>query len=373
MNDVDSLAQFSYEATIIALILSIIIFGIGFILSWYFSSRQIKEKKRDAMFSWVHNELSTKVYIPLNAWIQTLCTTISWEDDEIEYKSYFFLYTLSKFFKYRYMNRQIVGDDIFFSASTSSNRDLSKLMDLIVLEISHLFEMNFPDEKKTERRFINTQFLAKLGESSNYMEFMIILKGGKLYNAQLSKEIEKLKIDLYNRDLLYSYPDQINFYFNSVMNIFREDIKCIYIKTKIKAYGTLFYHLMNLELFNMYDSWYNKKYSWYNEKDNIIDPEKLSKIKRSVFNIIKMTDKEIENYNYIINKYGELPNNTLDIKILKQTVLDIDNDINTEQDNGKKDNLIAKREHIKAEINRRNIVINIKSINDYLSKIDRDH
>ena len=259
LNEVDPsqfLSNIASEITIVSIIVTLAIAVVG----WYFFWRQEKEKKKGMMFDWVQDELSTKIYIPLNGWVKALNEVLSsWDNSEINYKSTFLLYTLSKFLKYRYMNRHTVGDDVFFTKSISSNRYLYELIGYILIEINMVLEKNLPEIEKSEKRFILTQFLSKLGNCNNYTEFILLIRGRKLYNKPLSDEVNVRINDLYEEGFLFKLTDQMDFYLTAVRALFASDVESCYLRTKLKTHCLLFYYIMGSELYHMYSDWYRKE------------------------------------------------------------------------------------------------------------------
>lgn len=344
-----------YSLTIVAIILAIALF----LIARYFELKKVKEEKEGMMFNWVHGDLTIDIYIPLSAWARSISEVLLWGDSEKEYKEHFLLYTLSKSLKYRYMNRKIVGDDIFYTRSKSSNRYLSNLFDLIIVEISNILEKNISGDNRTEKRLIALQFLSKLGDCQNYMEFRLLLYGRDLHNKVLTDEVKTLRDNLSAENLMSTLNDQVDCYTHSIKLIFDEGIEYKWRRAKLYAYCCLFSDLMSYELYKMYDSWYEEREGIFNRGD-------MYNYVENVIYLIKQNENYYSEYVQLIDEMvDDIPDIQMNINNLKRAVKKIDHMINKTADISKKEELTADKNIIKSEIVKRKILENIDSIFTY--------
>ncbi|MCK4798271.1 MAG: hypothetical protein KAT05_12895 [Spirochaetes bacterium] len=300
-----------YNLAIVAITLSVTVY----LLTKFFALKEVREKKKGMMFKWVHETLTEDVYIPACTWTFNLSRVLLWKDSREGYRERIFLYRLSKLLKNIYNNRKIVGDDIFFTTSKTSNYYLSLLSESIIKETNNVFDFII-DKNKTEIRVLSIEFLAKLGESQNFMEFDLHLRQKNLQNNDLTKEIETL-IDNLMKEHLIITMDQ---YQNSIHQLFQDELMYKWTRAKLYIYCCLFNQLMSYELYKMYESWYEESKEYFNR-------EKIHKHIVIVNDIIKQTEKYYEEYiNLAQTMEGyELKNTTF---LKKKTLKEIGRKIN---------------------------------------------
>ena len=236
-----------------------------FILTKFFSLKEVKEKKKGMMFNWVHEKLTGDIYTPLSTWAMNLSEVLRWKNSSNLYRETVFLYNLSKFLKFLYMNRKVVGDDIYFTRSYSSNYYLKILSELIVLEVNHIFDVL--DTNKACKRLISIEFLSILGYSENYTEFMSLLHGRNISNDNLSTKVKTLRDNMFEEGIFLTLNNQIKYYINSTEHIFNNKINFEWGRVKLYSYCCLFYHIISFELSEIYSSWYKEEREKFNRND----------------------------------------------------------------------------------------------------------
>jgi hypothetical protein len=277
----------------------------------------------------------------LHHWIQTISEVMLWVDSEKEYKHHYFMYALSKSLKYQYMDKRIVGDVFFYTQSPSSNKYLIFLLNSIKQEINGIFENGASNDGITERRLIALQFLSRLGNCENYTEFILLLNGRPISDSSLDAEIKILRDGLFIESLIPEMHEQIESYRSSIELFFNDDIENKWTRAKLYAYCILFNFLMSYELYNMYDSWYEKK-------EKLANRNKIQKRVQNIINMINETEKYYINYLILKNKLlNTIICAQVDKCILKDIMKELDRRIKKSADPLMKEDLLSSKNNIK--------------------------
>mgnify|MGYP001115702401 CR=1 FL=1 len=216
------------------------------------------------MFHWIHNDLTTNIYIPLSGWCHHLANVLKWEVanghhyEPDQYLDKYTLYNISKILTFTFKNHKIVGNDVFYTQSEKSNFYLSKLLSLITTEISTIYNKVLIEENRNEIRLISIEFLSSLGLCDNYMEFNSLLKGQNRYQTEMIFKSRTLADNLLKDKLLLEWDEQIKVYLYFCQKLFRSDAEHKIYRTKLIAYCSLFSILMDEEIYNIYGKWFSR-------------------------------------------------------------------------------------------------------------------
>ena len=218
-----------------------------------FTLKEYREKKREAMLNWVHENLIEDVYIPLTEYAGAISDELSQETPRKE----IMLYRISKFLHYVFKNREIFGGDMYFTPNEYSNRAIENISDKIISELNVIYYSTYT-KNPTERRIVILEFLATCAKCRNYSEFKLLISGRSIFNKDLTDEINKLK-DGYSNDqyIPRGYCDRSDMFLNPVNDLLNpQNLEQAWRKAKLYAYCSLFNKLFMYELHDIHDSWY---------------------------------------------------------------------------------------------------------------------
>jgi hypothetical protein len=243
--------------TIIAMCISTVAISLAiylYLMTKIFEIKKYKEKKREAVFNWVHENLIEDVYIPLAEYALAISDTLlqgEYNEEEVV------LYRISKFLQYIFKNRAVFGGDVYFTPNKRSNKRLESISKKIISEINTTYDLQ---SCPTERRIVILEFLATCAKSKNYSEFRLLIGGRSIANKDLTDEIGRL-MDGYsdNHYLPHRYGDCSSVFLNPINELMNpQSCGQEWIRAKLYAYCSLFNKLLMYEIHKMYDSWYVK-------------------------------------------------------------------------------------------------------------------
>jgi len=248
-----------------------------------FTLKEYREKKREAMFNWVHGNLIEDVYIPLTEYAGAISDELSQETPRKE----IVLYRISKFLHYVFKNREIFGGDMYFTPNEDSNRAIGNISDKIISELNIIYYLPYT-KNPTERRIVILEFLATCAKCRNYSEFELLISGKPIFNRDLTNEINGLK-SAYNY-LPFGRRDYINVLLSPVANLLNPpNLEQAWRKAKIYAYCSLFNKLVMYEIHKIYDS-------WYAEYPDALKYRQLIYVIDWVNNLVKKMDDKLKRY-----------------------------------------------------------------------------
>lgn len=293
-----------YIVPIIAIFLTLIIYTITKI----FTLKEYREKKREAMFNWVHENLIEDVYIPLTEYTEAISYELS---SQKTCKKEIVLYHISKFLHYVSKNREIFGGYIYFTPHKKSNRLLENISEKIRSEIDTIYDLQ-GDKNPTERRIVILEFLATCAKCRNYFEFKSLIRGRPIFNNDLTDEINKLK-DAYTDDyyLLFGCSDHTDMLLNPIDKLINpKNLGQTWRKAKLYAYCSLFSKLLTYEIHKIYDSWYVEP--WYAKYPDTREYHQLVDVIDLVNCLVAETDMRlVDGYKLREKSYHELSVNTI--------------------------------------------------------------
>lgn len=225
-----------------------------------FEMKKYKEKKREAMFNWVHENLIESVYIPLAEYAKVISEELLLQradrTDETG-RTEIMLYRISKFMHYVFKNRETFGSDMYFTPNGADNRHLENISNRIISEITTVYDREY-DKNPIERRIVILEFIATCAKCRNYSEFKLLIRGRPIFDRDLTVEINNLK-DAYSDDyyLLFGYCDPAGVFLNPMNALINpKNLWQAWTTAKLYAYCSLFNKLFIYEIHKMYDSWY---------------------------------------------------------------------------------------------------------------------
>ena len=182
-----------------------------------FEMKKYKEKKREAVFNWVHENLIESVYIPLAEHAKVISEELLSQradrTDETD-RTEIMLYRISKFMHYVFKNRETFGSDMYFTPNGADNRHLENISDRIISEITTVYDREY-GKNPIERRIVILEFIATCAKCRNYSEFKLLIRGRPIFDRDLTVEINNLR-DAYSDDyyLLFGYCDPAGVFLN---------------------------------------------------------------------------------------------------------------------------------------------------------------
>jgi len=264
MIDISSLENMN-SIPIIAMCISTVAISLAiylYLMTKIFEIKKYKEKKRETMFNWVHENLIESVYIPLaehakgiseELLLQRVNRTDKTDRTEI------MLYRISKFLHYVFKNRETFGSGMYFTPNGDDNRHLENISDRIISEMTTVYDREY-DKNPTEGRIVILEFLATCAKCRNYSEFKLLIRGRPIFDRGLTVEINNLR-DAYSDDyyLLFGYRDPPGMFLNPINGLINpKNLWQAWTTAKLYAYCSLFNKLFIYEIHKMYDSWYVK-------------------------------------------------------------------------------------------------------------------
>lgn len=323
MTDIHSMIAYIFQMDIslplIAIIIAITIYFITkiFILKEY---REVEKRtKREAMLSWLHENLIESIYIPLAEHAKVISEELLLQKvdrtDRTD-RTEIMLYRISKFLHYVFKNRETFGSDMYFTPNGDDNRHLENISDRIISEMTTVYDREY-DKNPTERRIVILEFLATCAKCRNYSEFKLLISGRPIFDRDLTVEINNLR-DAYSDDyyLLFGYRDPAGVFLNPINGIINpKNLWQAWTTAKLYAYCSLFNKLFIYEIHKMYDS-------WYVEYPDTLKHHQLLDIIGWVNEIVKETDARLVG-DYELRQKPYDKNNVLnDIGILNNILSD---------------------------------------------------
>lgn len=304
---IDDLSLMNIEDNIIPLIaicLSSLAISVAiylYFMTRIFTLKEYKEKKRETVFNWVHENLIEDVYIPLSEHAGGISVELSLRDKD---RKEMVLYRISKFLYYIFENRKIFGTDMYFTPNGDSNRHLENISEKIMFEMDAIYDRQ-DNKNPIERRIVILEFLATCAKCKNYSEFKSLIRGRPIFNNDLTGEITNLK-DAYSDEyyLLFRCDDYTNILLNPINELINpQKLWQAWRNAKIYAYCSLFNTLLIYEIYNMYDSWYVKH-------PDTINHHQLFDVIGCVDDFVEETDKQLM-YNYKLGQESYNKTNAL--------------------------------------------------------------
>ncbi len=284
-----------------------------------FEMKKYKEKKREAVFNWVHENLIESVYIPLAEHAKAISEELLFQradrTDETD-RTEIMLYRISKFMHYVFKNRETFGSDMYFTPNGADNRHLENISDRIISEITTVYDREY-DKNPIERRIVILEFIATCAKCRNYSEFKLLIRGRPIFDRDLTVEINNLK-DAYSDDyyLLFGYCDPAGVFLNPMNALINpKNLWQAWTTAKLYAYCSLFNKLFIYEIHKMYDS-------WYVEYPDTIKHHQLLDTIGWVNKIVKETDERLVDDNELRQKPYDKNNALKDITLFNSMLSD---------------------------------------------------